>query len=1061
MNEELNYVFFSRQWQRKIYDADSNTIICKIGGDKEDMVIDSGAHVNTTTEEFWERNKHSKGIFNIRTKTSLNATGYASNKKLQVIATFNAKVEIDGKPPSVEEFFVIKDAKKGLLGRFASKRMKILLVGLEVPDEIGNIVDGGKEFPKIPNIQIKLNVDPNVQPKQCGYYKIPYPIEDRVDARYKKYDACGVTEDVPLGSSEWISGVIAVPKGDNDLRLCVDMKNPNKAIIRENYPLPTIEDFAAKLHGAKFFSVIDLSDAYFHVELHPDSRPLTTFITKNGLKRFTRLMFGVNSAPEQFQRVMDQLFNKCEGVKSFIDDTLIWGNTEQQHDERLNEALTVYKENNLTINDTKSVFKQKEVKFLGHIINEDGMRAAIDKVESVKSFKLPTTPSELRGFLGLANFIGRFVQGMASHTEILREMLREKSMEWTEARKQAFEDLKHILCEPKALAFFDVKAQSILYTDASPTGIGAVLIQIQDGVEKPIAYASKSLTPTERRYPQTQREALGAVWGIERFYYYLYGAKFKLKTDYRALKFIWKLNDISSSSKRAVSRAESYALRLMPFDFEIEHVKGEDNIADCLSRIVEYSEEPEPFIEDHPVFLARIEVDDHFISKEELVEATKSDEEIQKVISAVQTGSWNSIDVVYRSMKKDLEVEDGLLFKDFQVVVPSKLRQRFLRMAHSTHAGMVSMKRIVRDRAWWPRLNVDVEKMVKSCHACQLMGPKNKPVPLVMSEIPKEPFATVAIDFLEIEKGVRELLMVTDLYSKFLIIKTMSSTTTELTIEKLDEIYSFYSFPKNAKQDNGSQFISKAYEDYCKSKGIHMIFSPPLNPESNGEIESRNKGILKAIRAGKIEGKPWKDCVRDYMRNYNSTPHSLTLITPFELFMRRRPNIRLEDIRENPWTEDDAIERAKAERLRVQDAENTRRGVSESDIKVGDKVLVLQTSMQNKLLPKFLNRLFRVESIIRNEAKIVEVGTNTSYRRALNHLKKWHEPSSDNSSTIESENQPSQDLVTHNTLPSGPDTSGNSSRKRAANDDGQAEPRRGGRGKKPPARLIETCNITS
>lgn len=1020
------------------------------------MIIDSGAHVNTVTEKFWCENKSSKEIFNVKLNAMLNATGYASRKRLVVIAKFTARVHIESKPESCEEFYVIKDAKKGLLGRFASKRMKVLMVGLEVPHDIARIEIG--EFPKIPNLQVKFDIDPSVQPVQAAYFKVPYAIENLVEQRFEKYDKMKITEDVE-GHSAWISGILAATKGKNDIRLCLNMKNPNKAIRRENYPLPTIDDFTARLNGAKLFSAIDLSDAYFHVELHPDSREITTFMTKRGLKRFTRLMFGVNSAPEQFQRIMDTLFKSCEGVKSFIDDILVWGSSEEEHDNRLKSVLEVCKENNLTLNETKSVYKQKEVKFLGHIIDENGMRPAIDKLESVKNFILPSTPSELRGFLGLVNFVGRYVPNMATNTETLRAMLRENSMTWTEVRKKAFENLKQTLLKAESLAFYDVKAKSILYTDASPTGLGAILVQVHDGVEKVVAYASKSLTPTERRYPQTQREALGAVWGIERFYYYLYGTKFALRVDYSALKFIWQ-KDISNS-KRAISRAESYALRLMPYDFEIVHVKGDDNIADCLSRIVEIDENAEPFDEDHPVFLNRIEIDDQYISREELVDATKVDVEIQMVINAVQTGDWKDVDVVYRALKKEFEVESELLFKDFQVVVPTSLRERFLKMAHSTHAGIVSMKRIVRERAWWPRLNIDVEKMVRECHACQLLGPKNRPIPLVMSEIPSKPMEGVAIDFLEIEKGSKELLMVTCLHSKFLMCKAMSSTTTDLMIEKLEEIFCEFSYPKWIKQDNGSQFISELYKNYCLSKGIKNVHSPPLNPESNGEIENRNKGILKAVRAGIIEGKSWKECVRNQVRNFNTTPNDLTLATPFSLMFNRAANVRLEMIRENPWTNEDAIERAKVERRKTQESENAKRRVKEPELKVGDKVIMLRTTYQNKLLPKFIDRIFEIVKIERNEAVIQEIDSPVTYRRAINHLKKYHEPS-----TILAETAHDNDT---SILPANSDDLDNSpvqsseqlkSNKRS-NNDGivDLQTRQSARAKKKTPRLIETCNI--
>lgn len=236
------------------------------------MIVDSGAHINTVTEDFWKRINKSSHIFNVKYKTKLNATGYASSKLLEVIALFTSKIKIhDEKPESIEEFYVIKDAKKGLLGRHAAKRMKILLVGLEVPNVIAEI---SSEFPKIPNLLVKFDIDRNVQPKKGAYHKVPYPIEHLVDQKLKKLEEQKIIVRVEE-RAEWISRMIAVPKGDGDARLCVDMRNANEGIHKEDYPLPTIEDFTVRLRGAKFFSIIDFSNAYFHCELHPESQKMT------------------------------------------------------------------------------------------------------------------------------------------------------------------------------------------------------------------------------------------------------------------------------------------------------------------------------------------------------------------------------------------------------------------------------------------------------------------------------------------------------------------------------------------------------------------------------------------------------------------------------------------------------------------------------------------------------------------------------------------------------------------------------------------------------------------
>lgn len=561
------------------------------------FLIDSGATVNLIPKNIWEEYWNDEDMFmydlDFKGTRSINAYG---SRPLKVMGTFRAHIEIPntGKPKSFEEFIVVDEVGTPLLGCHTAKRLRVLRMGAEVNTVTTN--GESSEFPKIPGLSIKFLVDTSVRPSRNSSFRIPAALEKETCKQLKSLEEQGIIEPAKY-DSPWMSRMDIVAKDKNKWRLVLDMREANKAIIRELHPFPTMKKHMARLSGARHFTKLDLKSAYHHILLHEDSRDLTTFMTPDGPRRFTRLLFGVNCAPEIFQRELERILKDCTGCIIYIDDILIFGNTEEQLGTRQERVLDRLKENNLTLNKEKCKFNIQAVEFLGSIIDENGIRPSPEKVDAIKNFRKPRDITELRSFIGLVTYISPSMRGFSEIMEPLNRLLNRDSEEkWGEEQDKALARIKTIMQdELMTLAFFDTRYPTKIYTDASPTGLGAVLVQsqpdpdTQEWRDRVIACASKSLTATERRYPQTQKEALAIVWGVEKFDYYLIGRKFEIHTDHDPLKFIFDRS--KAGEKRAMTRAESWSLRLSNFDYKICRVGTKENVADPLSRMCEQVDE--------------------------------------------------------------------------------------------------------------------------------------------------------------------------------------------------------------------------------------------------------------------------------------------------------------------------------------------------------------------------------------------------------------------------------------------------------------------------------------
>ena len=354
-----------------------------------------------------------------------------------------------------------------------------------------------------------------------------------------------------------MSPLITTPKKDGDIRLIIDIRRPNEAILRERHPIPTIEEIKQEMRDATIFSKLDLKMGYHQIELDEDSRPITTFSTPIGLRRYKRLSLGITSASECYQHILEQRVLKgLKGARNISDDIIVWGKTVEEHHRNLEALLKRIKELGLTLNKKKCEFGKESITFFGIVLTADGAKADPQKIKAIEDLQEPKTVQELRSLLGLATYLSSFIKNFSDLVEPLRLPLRKgMKFEWTTAQKEAFKELKEGLKSKQVMAYWSPTAKTTLTVDASPYALGAILQQEQkNGSLKVISNASRSLTEMERRYCKTEREGLAIVWGCEHFQKYLIDTYFDLYTDHQPLVHIY------SPTSKPSARLERWVL---------------------------------------------------------------------------------------------------------------------------------------------------------------------------------------------------------------------------------------------------------------------------------------------------------------------------------------------------------------------------------------------------------------------------------------------------------------------------------------------------------------------
>ena len=652
------------------------------------------------------------------------------------------------------------------------------------------------------------------KPFKDPYRRIPPGLYEEVRLHLKEMLEAGAIRE---SQSPFSSNVVLVRKKDGSLRFCIDFRKLNSRTIKDAYTLPRIDDTIDTLLGAKFFSKLDLRSGYWQVEMKEEDKYKTAFSVGNlGFYECNRMAFGLTNAPATFQRLMERTMGEMNLRECliFLDDILIFSETFEDHLERLEAVFSRLKQQGLKLKPSKCEFFKTSVKYLGHVVSENGVQTDPDKINALASWPEPNNVKELRSFLGFTGYYRRFIRDYSKIVKPLNDLLvghcthkspdqkkkKKKKVsvpwQWGDAQQIAFYTIKDKLSSPPILAYADFSKPFILHTDASTEGLGAVLYQEQDGLERVIAYASRGLRASEKHYPAHKLEFLCLKWAVtDKFHDYLYGNQFTVFTDNNPLTYVLSTAKLDATSHRWLASLGS-------FKFKLVYKSGKSNgDADGLSRRPPNTEEMFPDVVsaicealtvsrdscpiaetlvvtscatildavdtqfDHPV-------DATDISTVDWAKEQSSDVTIGRVIGLLKGGyrpqnidrksESNEVSKYFREWSK-LSFSNNILYRSTvlngvateQLVLPVRFHSIVLQHLHDDvgHQGRDRTLSLVRARFYWPGLESDVLNKVKNCEKCI----KRKTIPAPSAELvnitSSQPMELVCIDFLSLERS--------------------------------------------------------------------------------------------------------------------------------------------------------------------------------------------------------------------------------------------------------------------------------------------------------------------
>jgi transposase InsO family protein len=709
--------------------------------------------------------------------------------------------------------------------------------------------------------------------------------------------------------SDWAVPIVVVAKPQaNKVRICGDFVQINKRCDTQQHPIPHVDDLLCKMQGGKIFSTLDMSDAYFQIELSDSAKKLCVINTPLGLYRYNRLPFGVSSAPAIFQSVMDKMVAGLHGVAVYLDDIIITGTDEEDHWKKFESVLERMAEFGFRVRPEKCHLMMKKVDYLGFEISEEGRRPSPTACEAVRDLPRPASTDEVKAFLGKIGYYSNFISQMSTKAAPLYAMLKSQAkFEWTDACERAFKVLKEDILKSSCLTHYDPSKQLILATDGSPYGVGAVLSQLEDGIEKPIAFASKTLTPAQRGYSQLDREGLAVIFGVTKFHKFLFGRKFVLQLDNKPLTALFSPDrEIPVMTAQRITR---WACKLRAYNFEVRYrpTKQHSN-ADGLSRLplgadttFDCTEEKE---EAEFAHLIAGQLFDSPIDGTHIASETDKDAVLSEVKQRIQKGwfskpSGNTEYLrPYWNVKDRLFIQDGIILlsseKALRVVVPKPLRNYVCKVIHTAHFGIARSKQTLRQYAWWPGCNADIEKFCMVCQTCR----ENANAPPQRFEswpTPASAWERVHIDFAGPFLG-KMWMIVIDAKSKFPFVAKMEigSTTAQATIEVLEQIFAIEGICHTLVSDNGPQFTSSQFQDFCSRHGVQHVTSSVYHPASNGSAErfvaTFKSHLKKSVESDHPSQNELMRAVRQVLFNYRAMPHpELDGNCPAEILHGRKP----------------------------------------------------------------------------------------------------------------------------------------------------------------------------
>ena len=511
----------------------------------------------------------------------------------------------------------------------------------------------------------------------------------------------------------WVPSVTYPVKPTGEVRPCLDVRDLNKAIIRENHKPQTVEEITHQLAGAMVFTKADTLKAFLQVHLTEESSKLLVINTHKGRYRFKRMSFGAKMSQDVFQMKMDLIMERCPRVISIHDDIVVYGVSNEDHDANLINLLNVAQVEGLVLNSKKLELKCPRVSFFGAEYSADGMHPCLKKIQGITEMTPPIDKQQLASFIGMVTYMGNFMPHLSHHTEPLWAMLKQDAVfAWDEMANASFQKIKDLIAKSatKPLWYYDQRKPVKVQVDASQRGLGACLLQ--EG--EPIAYASKSLTDTETRYANIERELLAIVFTCQWFNTYILGRPFTVESDHKPLEMIHQ-----KSLARAPPRLQRMLLQLQRYDVTIRYRPGKEMLlADALSRCPSRAS-GEIKLDMRVNYIAFSKT---WIAK--LKEAMREDPILGTVYQLTQQG-WPHqrrytprMARAYWDFRDQLSTDEGLLLMGPRIVNLSCLHEEYLQRLHQGHLSATKVQQNARQHLYWPGLDVDITDYTRRCQEC-------------------------------------------------------------------------------------------------------------------------------------------------------------------------------------------------------------------------------------------------------------------------------------------------------------------------------------------------------